>query len=209
MSPEGTGRTGRQSALSNFFGAATAGSRLDGDAVIISERPFQGHLNLRGDPQDAGFMSAAESVLGFGLPTKPNTVAAKGELLALWLGPDEWHVVTLPAAQTPLLDSLETALNGTHFAVTDVTGGQTVITVSGPRAHDVLAKGCPLDLHPTVFKPADCAQTLVAKANVIIHCADNSPPSFELIVRRSFAEYTALWLNDAALEYGVGVVRVG
>ena len=207
MSPEGTGRTGRQSALTHFFGAAAAGSRTDGDAVIISEQPFQGHLNLRGDPQDAVFMGAAESVLGFGLPTKPNTVAANGESLALWLGPDEWHVTTPPDGQTPLLASLEAALNGTHFAVTDVTGGQTVITVSGPRARDVLAKGCPLDLHPSVFKPAACAQTLVAKANVIIRYSDDSP-SFELIVRRSFAEYTAFWLNDAALEYGVAVVRV-
>ncbi len=208
MSTNGTRRTGRQSALTNFFGAAAPGSRTDSDGVVISERPFLGHLNLRGDPQDAGFMSAAESVLGFGLPTKPNTVTAKDDLLALWLGPDEWHVVTPPAAQTPLLDSLDAALNGTHFAVTDVTGGQTVITVSGPRSRDVLAKGCPLDLHPSAFKPANCAQTLLAKANVIIRCVDNSP-TFELIVRRSFAEYTAQWLNDAALEYGVGVVGLG
>lgn len=209
MSPEETGRTGRRSALSHFFGVAAANSRADGDAVVISERPFLGHLNLRGDPEDAGFMSAVESVLGFGLPTAPNTVAANGDLLALWLGPDEWHVVTPPAAQTPLLDSLEDSLNGMHFAVTDVTGGQTVITVSGPRAGDILAKGCPLDLHPSVFKPDDCAQTLLAKANVLIRCVADSPPAFELIVRRSFAEYTALWLNDAALEYGVGVLRVG
>ena len=164
-----------------------------------------GHLNLRGDPEDAGFMSAASSVLGFDLPTEPNTSAAEGDLLALWLGPDEWHIVTPPAAQTPLLDSLEAAFDGMHVAVTDVTGGQTVLTVSGPRARDVLSKGCPLDLHPNVFKPTHCAQTLLAKANVIIRCLDNSPPSFELIVRRSFAEYAAGWLVDAGVEYGVGV----
>ena len=136
---------------------------------------------------------------------EPNTVAVNGALLALWLGPDEWLVVTPPSAQTRLSESLEAALLGRHAAVTDVTGGQTVITLSGPRARDVLAKGCPLDLHPAVFKPGHCAQTLVAKANVTIRCVDDSP-SFELIVRRSFAEYTALWLHDAALEYGPSVV---
>ena len=203
MSTDGTGR---QSPLSRFFGTAGAVSLADGAAVIISERPFLGHLNLRGDPEDSGFTSAAAAALGFGLPMEPNTVAAKGALLALWLGPDEWLVVTPPTAQTLLLDSLEAALHGMHVAVTDVTGGQTVITLSGPRARDILAKGCPLDLHPGVFKPADCAQTLVAKANVTIRCVDDSP-SFELIVRRSFAEYTALWLHDAALEYGAAVVR--
>ena len=38
-----------------------------------------------------------------------------------------------------------------------------------------------------------------------IRCVDDAP-SFELIVRRSFADYTALWLHDAALEYGCAVV---
>lgn len=202
MSTDGTGR---QSALSYFFGAIAAGARTGDTAVVISERPFLGHLNLRGDPQDAGFTSAAASVLGFDLPTEPNTTAASGDLLALWLGPDEWHIVTPPAGQAQLLDSLEAAFDGMHVAVTDVTGGQAVITVSGPRARDVLAKGCPLDLYPTVFKPTHCAQTLLSKANVIIRRVDGDSPSFELIVRRSFAEYAAGWLWDAGLEYGVGV----
>ena len=203
------GRTGRRSALSHFFGAPAADGQADGAAVVISERPFVGHLNLRGDPENEGFMSAATSVLGFDLPTVPNTVAAEGDLLALWLGPDEWHIVTPPDAQTSLLDSLEAAFDSIHSAITDITGGQTAITLTGPSARDVLAKGCPLDLHPAVFKPTHCAQTLLAKANVIIRCLDADSPSFELIVRRSFAEYTAGWLQDAGLEYGVAVVEVG
>ena len=204
MSTDGTGR---QSPLSGFF-ATAADDPADGAAVVISERPFLGHLDLRGDPGDGGFTSAAEAVLGFGLPTEPNTTAGKGGLLALWLGPDEWLVVTPPDAQTSLAQSLETALDGMHVSVTDVTGGQTAITLSGPRAREVLAKGCPLDLHPSVLRPGDCAQTLLAKANITLRCVDASP-SFELIVRRSFADYAALWLQDAALEYGCAVVPAG
>ena len=201
MSTDGTGR---QSPLSAFFATVSA-APADGAAVVISERPFLGHLNLRGDPADGGFTKASAGVLGFRLPTDPNTAVGEGGLLALWLGPDEWLVVTPPDAQTSLAQSLEAELDGIHASVTDGTGGQTVITLSGPRAREVLAKGCPLDLHPAVFKPGDCAQTLLAKANVTIRCVGDSP-SFELIVRRSFAEYTALWLRDAALEYGCAIV---
>ena len=201
MSTDGTGR---QSPLSAFFATATD-DPADGAGVVISERPFLGHLNLRGDPADGGFTKAAAGVLGFALPTEPNTTVGEGGLLALWLGPDEWLVVTPPDAQTSLAQSLETALQGVHASVTDVTGGQTVITLSGPSAREVLAKGCPLDLHPAVFRPGDCAQTLLAKANVTLRCVDDSP-CFELIVRRSFAEYAALWLHDAALEYGCAVL---
>ena len=204
MSTDGTGR---QSPLSAFFATAKgdpadgAGCRHLRAAVPRAPAP----LAARRPPgADGGFTSAAANVLGFRLPTAPNTTAGKGGLLTLWLGPDEWLVVTPLDAQTSLAQSLEAALDGTHASVTDVTGGQTVITLSGPKAREVLAKGCPLDLHPAVFRPGDCAQTLLAKANVTLRCVDDSP-SFELIVRRSFAEYTALWLHDAAMEYGCAI----
>ena len=201
-----TDAPGRRSPLSGFFAAESDAS--DGAGVVISERPFLGHLNLRGDPADPAFTSAAETVLGLALPAEPNTTAEAGGLLAMWLGPDEWLIVTPPDAQAALADSLEAALDGVHAAITDVTGGQTVITVGGPNARDVLAKGCPLDLHPSVFRPGDCAQTLLAKANVTLRCVDDTP-SYELMVRRSFADYAALWLQDAALEYGCAVAPAG
>ena len=73
MSTDGTGR---QSPLSAFF-ATAADDPADGAAVVISERPFLGHLNLRGDPADGGFTKAAAGVLGFALPTEPNTTGGR------------------------------------------------------------------------------------------------------------------------------------
>ena len=85
-----TDAAGRQSPLSAFF-ATASGDPADAAAVVISERPFLGHVNLRGERR---LHQRSEAVLGFRLPTEPNTTAGKGGLLALWLGPDEWLVVT-------------------------------------------------------------------------------------------------------------------
>ena len=68
----------------------------------------------------------------------------------------------------------------------------------------MLAKGCPLDLHPRVFGPGHCAQSQIARVNAIIHQRDGSP-SYDIVVRRSFADYLARWLDDAAAEYGLAV----
>ena len=68
-----------------------------------------------------------------------------------------------------------------------------------------MSKGCTVDLHPRVFGPGRCTQTHLGKAVVLIRQLDDSP-SFDIIVRRSFADYLGLWLKDAALEYGVSVV---
>jgi len=195
----------RDSPLARFAAEANGQTRLEGPRVRLSERPFRGHFNLRGDPDDAAFLKAVESVLGFGLPLTPNTVSEGAGLVALWLGPDEWLVVTQPDGESTIAVALEDALGDTLNSVTDLTGGQTVIGISGPRARDVLAKGCTLDLHPRAFGPGQCAQTLLAKAAVTIRQVDESP-SFDLIVRRSFADYLGVWLQDAALEYGLAVV---
>ena len=74
-----------------FFSTAAGGFPAHGAGVVISvpRAPGPG-----GDPGDSGFTSAAANVLGFRLPTEPNTTGGKGGLLALWLGPDEWLVVT-------------------------------------------------------------------------------------------------------------------
>ncbi len=171
--------------------------------VVLSERPFLGHLNLRGNPADESFLEAVKKVLGLALPQEPNTVEQGEELTVFWLGPNEWLIVTPPDHQETLLRSLREALSEIFTAVTDVSGGQTVITLSGPHARDVLAKGCTLDLHPRVFAPGRCAQTLISKSGALLRQRDDA--SFEIIVRRSFADYLWHWLEDAAGEYGLKI----
>ena len=196
----------QESPLVQFLTPERTADQSGEAGVELRERAFLGHLNLRGDPADQALLDAVEGVLGFGLPLEPNTVAGSGELAALWLGPDEWLVLTPPGQEAGHAEALRDALGDLFASVTDVTGGQTVINLRGVAVRDVLAKGCTLDLHPWAFGPGRCAQTLVAKAMVTVRQVDDSP-SFDLIVRRSFADYLAQWLADAAREYGLAVIE--
>ncbi|PYV90442.1 MAG: sarcosine oxidase subunit alpha [Acidobacteria bacterium] len=195
-------RLRRESPLVQFNGAEPGKSQNERIGVQLCERPFLGHLNLRGNPADLAFLQGVERVLGFALPLKPNTVAESRELTALWLGPDEWLLLTPPDREAGIAQALRNSLGNLFFAIIDISSGQTVINIRGNQARDVLAKGCSLDLHPRHFYPGCCAQTHIAKATVLIRQQDHSP-SFDLVVRRSFAEYLALWLKDAAQEYGL------
>ena len=119
----------------------------------------------------------------------------------------------------PLTTRLADALADWPYALTDLTGGQICIRLSGRGARDVLAKGCTLDLHPRAFQPGQCAQTVLGKASMLIarsRAGTNSPVSddagsaddagvFDIVVRRTFAEYAADWLYRSAEEYGVRV----
>ncbi len=170
------------------------------DDVVLAERAYLAQIGVRLHPGEGG-PSAVEAALGFALPATPNTVAAgDGGRRALWLGPDEWLVVAEPGAEAALEVELAEALAGGQLgSVVDLSCNRVALDLSGPLAREVLAKGCSLDLHPRAFGPGRCAQTLVARAQVILDQLDDAP-AFRLLVRPSFAGYLATWLLDAIEE---------
>lgn len=168
--------------------------------IVIREIPFVAQVDFRADPGDKRVADGVRKALGFSLPTEPNTAGSAGGRSALWLGPDEWLIVGGEGEESLLNRVLNTALGDNFGAVVDVSGNRTVIELSGPAAREVLAHGCPIDLHPRSFGPGRCAQSLLAKAQVIIHQV-NTAPTFHLYVRTSFAGYAAEWLLDAMTEY--------
>jgi len=182
---------------------ATAGV---GVAVQLCERAFLGHINLRGDPSSSDFIEAVRQTLDCPLPLEANRFIDAEKVRVCWLGPSEWLVTCAGALEEATAEQLRRALKREFTAVTEIGGGQTVLGISGSRAPNVIAKGCTLDLHPRVFGPGHCAQTSLARAAITI-LQTGAAPSFELIVRRSYADYVWRWLMDAAAEYGCAVVE--
>lgn len=160
-------------------------------------RPFMTLLTLRGN--GAAFDAAVQRVLGIALPKQAGGRAAAGERAVWWMGPDEWLVQSTQDMAADLERGLREALAGQHHAVVDVSSGYTMIDIAGTHVREVLASGCPLDLHPRVFADGQCAQTHFFKAGVML-CRDGGD-RFQVIVRRSFAEYFCLMLLDAAQPY--------
>ena len=194
----------RESPLARFNLAARATHPPGIAGVIARERPFLGHLNVRGNAEDPRFVGAVSDVLGDGLPIVSNTVTDVQGITMYWLGPDEWLIVTPGERRAGIEAELRKVLAGLRVAVTDVSGGQTLLQLHGARVRDVLAKGCPIDLHPRAFSIGQCAQSHLAKAPILIGQIENQP-YFELIFRRSFADYLWTWLESAAAEYGLEV----
>jgi sarcosine oxidase subunit gamma len=166
--------------------------------IRLTEVPFLAQFTLRVAPGTEA-AQAASRTLGVALPTTPNTTCTNGDVELIWMGPDEWLVVARSDGE-PVRKALEDALEGEHASLVDVSGQRTVIEVAGADARDVLLKGCALDLHPRAFGVGQCAQTLLARAQVVL-LARSEEPAFWVFVRASFAEYLAEWMLDASAEY--------
>ncbi|MGH3851274.1 MAG: sarcosine oxidase subunit gamma, partial [Pseudonocardiaceae bacterium] len=104
---------------------------------------------------------------------------------------------------TQRLAQLEAALAGSASLV-DQSDGKAVLRIAGPRTRDVLAKGCPLDLHPRVFKPGDAATTAISLIPCQLWQIDEAP-TYDIAVASSYAGSFWRWLTASAAEYGYQV----
>lgn len=171
-----------------------------GGAPRIEEKAYLGYLNVRGKADNTRFLAGMLKVLGCEPPTEPNTVVEAGDHRIYWLGPDEWLVITPTGQQGQVGKDLRKALDGVFCSVVDNSSGLTMIHITGDTAGELLASDCPLDLHPRAFKPGQCAQTRLARAGMTLSPLAEGQ-GFEVIIRRSFADYLLLWLQDAAIAF--------
>jgi sarcosine oxidase subunit gamma len=167
------------------------------DTVSLREEAFLGMVGVRVDPGTPAEDRIA-AVLGTPLPSTCGDTTVDYRHAILWLGPDEWLVVTAsdPVALTA---QLEAALGSDPGLVTDLSANRTVIELSGPRARSVLEKGCPVDLHPRAFETGRAVTTTVARVPVLLWQTGHH--TYRLLPRASFADYVAKWLLDAMSEF--------
>jgi sarcosine oxidase subunit gamma len=166
---------------------------LEADGLSIDERAVSVCVLRLRDPDEA-LERALGVVFGLTWPSTPNTIAGKTPRVA-WLAPREW-------ALFDAAESLETQVARTcgerlhHFA--DVSAGRRLFRIAGSYRRDLLAKGCSLDTHQSVFTSGRCAQTRLAQIPILLIL---DGPAFEILVDVSLAGYLRAWLADAALEY--------
>lgn len=177
-----------RSPLAHRMDDVSAVGARSGGGVILDRVPFLAQVDVRLDPEHVGRAP-------YPLPTTPNTAWEDGPRAALWLGPDEWLVLGPPGAAPTIVSELETTLDGLHRSIVDVSANRVALELSGPRAKELLSKGCALDLHPRSWQPGMCAQTMLAHAAVILH---ERSETTGILARPSFADYLVDWLIDAA-----------
>jgi sarcosine oxidase subunit gamma len=166
-------------------------------ALHLTDLPPCTRLILRGR---AAAIEAATAPLSFALPIQPCRAVTVQDRSALWLGPDEWLILTAPSDAVAL--ALAQKLQPHPHSLVDVSHRDTAIELTGAAAADVLNAGCPLDLDTTAFPPGMCTRTVLAKSEMILWRVAGE--KFRLEVTRSFAPYVRRFLLEAARDYPVG-----
>lgn len=189
--PELRRRSPLQRALPNFH----AHGAPEAPGVVITERRGLALVQV------LARLGREEAVAArLELDPTPGQACATPVGAALWLAPGTWMVVADELEDGALHENLRERLRGLA-AVVDQSHGRAVLRLAGARARDVLAKGCRLDLHPRVFVPGMCAQTVMAQIGVLLHQCDEVP-TYDLHVFAGYAVEFLEWLTTGAAEFG-------
>lgn len=168
-------------------------------SVTLAEMELTGLLVLRANASRDALSEALRKVAGIALPDTLASTEA-GAYCARWMAPDEWLLSCPNIESFDIEKSLRAAVDG-HLAIVNNTGGYSVMRLSGPDARNVLKKSTVYDVSPENFQPGKVVNTTLAKAQVALRALPDE--AFELIVRRSFADYVWLWLQRAGTEYNM------
>jgi sarcosine oxidase subunit gamma len=176
-----------------------------GTGVALAAATIAAAWNVQGDPSRGALAAEARRLFEVPLPLAPGTTVRTEHVTALWLGPASWLLVARSAAALGDYAAKRDALNAAGCALFNVSASRVAWTMSGPRAADVLAKGCPLDFHPRAFAAGTCAQSVFGHVSVLIDKRD-AAPTFTVLVARSFGR--DLWhaLCAASAQYGYRVL---
>jgi sarcosine oxidase subunit gamma len=196
---QGNEQNGQILAQSGLAYVGLAAAEFDPAALMLTDMPVTGLLIVRVAEQPEKIADALTLRCGIGLPDRLGS-AVNGHYCMRWMSPDQW-LLSCPLDEAYAIEQLLRESSTGHKAIVNVSGGYCLLELSGNEALAVLMKSTGYNVHPDHFPPGKVVNTQFAKTQLTLRCVATN--HYELIVRRSFADYLWLWLQRAGKEYGI------
>jgi sarcosine oxidase subunit gamma len=181
-----------------------AGARAGAAGVTLTEiRDFSLVQVMARRGNSAETARVAQQLWGIDAPSAPKAVFGQ-EVTLVGSGPDQFFVFSKRSGAQDPVAPLKQSFAGIA-SLTDQSDGRCMISLSGPRVRDTLAKFCSVDLHDSVFPVGAAAATSVDHSAVTLwrgQNADDGSPVYHLLVFTSFADSIWHLITESAAEYG-------
>ena len=170
------------------------------NGVTIEELSLSGKINIRGKSSDKEFMKKIGSALNLVLPIEPNVRIFNNNISIMWLGPNEWLVITPENEKDGIISLLKSNLNPQKTAITDVSFNRTILRLEGEKVFTLLSKFLVANLEKILKTNFSVAQTIFIKIPVLFvrNNTDEEPTSLDLHLNRSHTKYVYELLVDGS-----------
>ena len=170
------------------------------NGVTIEELSLSGKINIRGKSSDKEFMKNIGSALNLVLPIEPNVRIFNNNISIMWLGPNEWSVITPENEKDGIISLLKSNLNPQKTAITDVSFNRTILRLEGEKVFTLLSKFLVANLEKILKTNFSVAQSIFIKIPVLFvrNNTDEEPTSLDLHLNRSHTKYVYELLVDGS-----------
>ena len=170
------------------------------NGVTIEELSLSGKINIRGKSSDKEFMKNIGSALNLVLPIEPNVRIFNNNISIMWLGPNEWLVITPENEKDGIISLLKSNLNPQKTAITDVSFNRTILRLEGEKVFTLLSKFLVANLEKILKTNFSVAQTIFIKIPVLFvrNNTDEELTSLDLHLNRSHTKYVYELLVDGS-----------
>ena len=170
------------------------------NGVTIEELSLSGKINIRGKSSDKEFMKNIGSALNLVLPIEPNVRIFNNNISIMWLGPNEWLVITPENEKDGIISLFKSNLNPQKTAITDVSFNRTILRLEGEKVFTLLSKFLVANLEKILKTNFSVAQTIFIKIPVLFvrNNTDEEPTSLDLHLNRSHTKYVYELLVDGS-----------
>ncbi|MFQ5983482.1 MAG: sarcosine oxidase subunit gamma [Woeseiaceae bacterium] len=121
--------------------------------------------------------------------------ASNGDPQSLWVGPDQWLLVSDAASPDAIIEHCRASLADVLHNAVDNSAGLAAFRIDGLGTRELLATGSGVDFRPAAFSAGRCCRTRFAGIAAIIVAQDSQ--QFEIYVDRSYEIYLSAWLSDS------------
>lgn len=173
-----------------------AGAKFNG-AVQVADAGVKGMITLRGDLSSPKMAAAVQKVTGLDIPSQ-REITLQGDAGVAWMSPDELLLFCSYDQAEIQVSVLTKALAGTHFLAVNVSDARAQFSLQGQGAREVIAKGCPANLSPTVMQPGEIRRSRLGQVAVAFWMP--TADRLELVCFRSVGAFVFDWLCVAAAE---------
>lgn len=170
--------------------------------TTVRDCGLQGMITVRGNLGSTKLKNAVTGLSGTDFP-KQGQVSAVGERGLAWMSPDELLLLVPHGEAQNAVDTIGAAMKGQHHMAVNVSDARVLLEARGPGAREVIARLCPVDMHPDQFRPGMFRRTRMAQVPAAVWMPDED--CVRVICFRSVADYAFGLMSNAAKSPAVGV----
>ena len=172
--------------------SALGGATFEGFANVREIGPL-GMISLRAKPETKGLDKAVKAAVGVKVPEVRRMEWGKDRGCG-WMSPDEYLLVLPYAEVAAAMAGIAKALGAEHHLAADVSDARAVFRIDGPKADQVIAKLCPVDL--AAMAPGELRRTRAAQVAAAFW---RDEAGFTLVSFRSVGVYVMGLLSHSAM----------